>query len=146
MLTAQSKPALKEQVDFKRVWQVGLISAAVAAVANGLIFIIGDALGAFPATLVIPNANQPLTLVPVILISVFAALAGTGVFALLARFTRRPVRLFRFIALGVFLLMLVPPFSVPGAGGLFVALLLAMHVVEAGVVTWLLTTRTLKNR
>jgi hypothetical protein len=119
-------------------------------VGNLLLWLVGEAL--FP----IPAEFLPMDAGPIIMFTILGVGAAALVFALLVRFTRRPITIFRWVALVALLLSLVPnvqllldssgatgtPFpasamSVPGMW-----LLILMHVFSAAVAVWALTTRT----
>jgi peptidoglycan/LPS O-acetylase OafA/YrhL len=79
----------------------------------------------------IVNDVGPITVGPVMMFSFVPALFAGVLLAVLARFSRRPVRIFLALAAVVFVLMLFPPFSIAGAPlGMILALEL-MHVVAA---------------
>jgi hypothetical protein len=128
----------------------GAFAAIGAAVANLIVYFVGTILvsdlSSFPV----------LNVVSVMASSVVGAVAGTGVFALLARFSQRPVTIFRIVAVVVALLSLGGPINagqgmaappLPGVepGAILVAspgtvvLMIVMHIVAAAVITWVLT-------
>jgi len=84
----------------------------------------------------VPASYQMLQPAPVIAISVAAALVATGVLAALARWTRRPLRTFRIIAVVALVLSFGGPLRAGAGmmqggavGGATVATMLVMHVV-----------------
>jgi hypothetical protein len=121
-------------VRVQKVLYPALAAGLVAAVINAVLFWIGSATGAVPADLIIPNAGQPLTIVPVIISSVLPALVAGLVFFLLIRFTRNPLRIFNWVAAIVLLLSFASPFSIPNVPVGMVVVLELMHVVVAGAV------------
>jgi hypothetical protein len=89
----------------------------------------------------IPPDFQPLTLGPVIVSSIVGALGATIVFAVLGRFARRPIRLFRIIAVVVLLLSFLNPVVALSDASLQMILTLEfMHAVVAAISVGLLTT------
>ena len=110
-----------------------------AAVVNAVIYLLAAAVGVGWAEAVVPGRGQ-ITLGAVVFSSLVPALVGAAVFALLARFTRRPVRNFRVLAAVVLVLSFVTPFSVPGAPAAVIVVLILMHVAAAVVITGVLTT------
>ena len=69
------------------------------------------------------------------------------VFALIARFSRRPIRLFRTVALIVLLVSLLPDIGLlaagtPGATPLSIGVLMLMHVVAWAISVAMLTRLT----
>ena len=120
------------------------LAGLIAAVINAVLFYIGIATGAIPDTVIIPNAGQPLTIVPVLVASFAPAIVGGLVLALLNRFTKQPFRIFTVIAVIVLALSFFSPFSIPGAPIGMIVILELMHVVVVAVV--LITFNRLTNR
>ena len=110
------------------------MAAVLAAVANALVLVGASFLF---GTVVVPP-DEVLTLGPVVIASAIGAVGAAVVFGIIGRFSRRPVRVFRVIALVVLLLSLVPiplqGVAWPSAGALAL-----MHVVAAAVVVGVLT-------
>ena len=117
-----------------RLLRRGIVAAVLAAVANALVLVGASFL--FGAVVVPPD--EVLTLGPVVIASAIGAVGAAVVFGIIGRFSRRPVRVFRVIALVVLLLSLVPiplqGVAWPSAGALAL-----MHVVAAAVVVGVLT-------
>jgi hypothetical protein len=129
---------------FRLLW-VGLLAIVGAAVANALVGMVGVALpGVSPDFL-------PLRVGPVVSFTVVGVLGAVVVFALVARFSRRPAWLFRRIALGVLVVSLVPdllllvssPFAETTV--VAVAVLMVMHVVAWVISVGTLTTLAVRN-
>ena len=114
-------------------WQAGLLAAVTAAGINAVLFLLASVLGAFPSDVLLPRAEQPMTLGPIVIVSAFAALGGWLIFTLLRRFTRRAVPIFVGLAVLVLALMAIPPFQIEGAPAAMIAWLQVMHVVAAAV-------------
>jgi hypothetical protein len=112
--------------------RAALFAAGGAAVVNGVLYLGGDVLGAFPETATVPRRGGPLTLAPVVALSLMAPLMGMGIYILLSRFTRRAFGLFLALAAAVLVFMAFPPFEIEGAPVLQVILLQVMHLVTAG--------------
>lgn len=121
------------RISLGRIAVAGLVAAVAAAVANAVVYVIAAALGAFPESVLIQPAGQPMSLGPVVSASVAGAIGAAVAFALVSRFFRRPVRTFVILSAVVLVVSLFPPFTVAGATAGFVAALIAMHVV-AGVI------------
>lgn len=128
------------KVAFSRLWWVTGIAAVAAAAANALVYVIGSALGAFPADIIIPAAGQPISIMPVVFSSIMGAVGAAVVFALISRFSANPIRSFRIIAAVVLLASLATPFSIPNGTPLFYAMLLIMHITAGVIITVVLTT------
>jgi hypothetical protein len=117
------------------------VAVLAAATAVGILFVVMEAVGAFPSTVTIPPASQPLTLSTAVGTAIVSAVGGCLVFAALTRVTASPIKQFRRIASGVLVLSFVTPFTIPGAPVAMIASLLFLHVVVAGVVVGTLTYR-----
>ncbi len=114
--------------------RLGFLAGLVAAAINTVLFFVGGAAGAVPQNVIIPNAGQPLTVIPVIISSILPSVVAGLVLALLNRFTKKPLLVFNIIA-GVFLVLsFFSPLSIPGAPTNMIVLLNVMHAVVAGAV------------
>ena len=77
-------------------------------------------------------------------------LGAVIVFAIVARFAKRPIRLFRIIGVVVLVLSLLPDLgllngnAMPGTSLGSVIALMLMHVAAGAIAIWLLTTRTVE--
>lgn len=109
-------------------------------------FLIDSAIGVFNDTILLPKPmSMPLTIAPVIMASAFGVLAGAGVYAILGRLTKRPVLIFRIVAIAVLLFsFLQPAIAFAGAPIGFVLGLELMHLIAGTIAIVLLTTRTAK--
>lgn len=122
-----------------RLWWVGLLAAGVASVGNILVMVITNALFAIPASF------RPFAVPPIVIFTVLSVAAATGVFALLGRFTQRPIYWFWIVSVIVLLLSFVPniltltgAFPMPGTTVPGVVALMVMHVVAAAAAVGLL--------
>ena len=137
-----SNPEGGKRISFRRLLWVGPLAVLASVIANVLVSITTVALVG------ISPEFEPLHLRPVIGFTVVGVLGAVLVFALVARFSRRPVRLFRRIALVVLLLSFMPDLSLlnasPYAGTTVqsVIALMLMHVVACLISVSLLTTLT----
>jgi hypothetical protein len=83
---------------------------------------------------------MPIGAVPVIIFSVLPAIIGGLLYFVLTKVSAKGSTIFVVIAMVVALLSLLPIFSQPlTAGGVIVLIL--MHLVAAGAITWALVTR-----
>ncbi len=121
-------------VNIRKLLTLAPLAGLIAAAINAVLFYIGTATGAIPANLIIPNAGQPLSIVPVIVASFMPTIVAGLLLALLNRFTKQPLRIFNIIAIIVFVLAFFSPFSIPGAPVGMIVILELMHVVVTGVV------------
>lgn len=129
-MESQVNPSIR----VRKVLYPALAAGLVAAAINAVLFWVGSATGAVPADLIIPNAGQPLTIVPVIISSILPALVAGLVFFLLIRFTRNPLRIFNWVAAIVLILSFSSPFTIPNVPAGMAVVLELMHVVVAGSV------------
>ncbi len=147
MATAPNKNG-QEQIDHGRIWWVGLLAIGASVVANLLVRTMLYALFELPAEF------PPLQAGAIALLTVLYTFVGVVVFAIVARFARRPITAFRLIATVALILSLVPnlflarnPDAGPFPGGeaqAFMALLV-FHLVTFISVVGMLTTLTVKN-
>ncbi len=123
-----------------RLARVGVVAVAVAVVTNVLIRTV--AVSVFG----IGEGFLPLGVGPTVLFTVWGMLGAVVAFGLILRFARRPVRLFRRVALVVLLISLVPDvlmlFSglTPGVTVAGVVTLMVEHVASWAVAVGVLTT------
>lgn len=106
----------------------GILAAAMAALVNAVLWIIARAVG---VSLRVQPPGEPeseVSLLAVVILTAVPIVLGTGVYALLRRWSRRPFLIFLVLALLVFALLLVPPFAATERPGTRFLLIL-MHVV-----------------
>ena len=115
--------------------RVAFLTGLAAAAINAVIFFIARSLGFIPATVLVKG--QPLTVVPVIVSSILPVLVAAGVFALLGRVTKNPVRSFTVLALVLLVVSFVNPcLGIPGVAPAMIIVLNLMHVVVAGLTVY----------
>ena len=114
--------------------KLGSLAGVVAAVINAALFFVGSYTGAIPSNLIIPNAGQPLTIVPVLVSSFLPAVVAGLLLDLLNRFTKRPLRIFTIIVLAILAFSFISPFSIPGIPITMIVILKLMHMVVVGAV------------
>jgi len=138
LTTPSTTPATETQPISNRLLTVGALTAAVGAVlVNVLLYFAGGALGAFPPSVQVQG--EPFSVLPVVIFSFVPVLVAALVFALLARFTQRPKRVFYIVAAVVFVLMFFTPFTpftLSAAPTVTVVVLELMHVVVAAAAIW----------
>ena len=123
-----------------RLWLVGLLAIIASVAANVLLRLLAV------ATLDISPDFEPLSSYgDIISLTAFGVLGAVIVFALLARFARWPILMFKRIAVVALVLSLVPDFlllvaSVPGATAISVGVLMVMHVVAWAISIGMLIT------
>jgi len=136
-----SAPAASRSGSRGRFARVGLATVVAAVLANVLVYALGAALvGYDPGFVVLANASGT------ILFTVVPALGAVLLYAALRRFIGTPARVFTIIAAVVLVVSLIPDVTyiptVPGSTGGQTTILMLMHVVAAGVIVGMLTTRT----
>ena len=137
-MTRATLSATRPNLKLRSLWWAIPLAAVIAAAFNAFVFTVGDAIGAFPSNVIIPNAGAPLTLPPVIFSSVVGVALGGIVFALLGRFTSRPVWIYRSVGVIVLILSFATPLTIPDAPLVMVGVLELMHVVAGVTALWLL--------
>ncbi len=137
--TTLKTQAPSQQVKFKNLLWVGPL-AIVASVVACLII----------RTIAVPLLNispefMPLSFGPPVLFSAIGALAATIAFAIVGRFSQRPVALYRTIALVALVISLIPDVllylapTMPGVSLPAVVALMAMHITVWAICVNLLT-------
>ncbi len=143
MEATSNNPVRSEHVVWGRLVPAGALALVLAAAANAVVYLVASSLGAMPQN-VDANGQGPITLPMVVVMSAVGAVAGTLVYALVGRFVRRPVRLFRLVSALALVLSFFGPFTIPGAPAAMVGALLLMHAIAAVTVVGLLTTLAAK--
>jgi hypothetical protein len=135
--------ATPSRIPLSRVLLAGVIASAASIVANLILRWLGMALIDVPADF------MPLaTTLPVIQFTVIYLIIAVIVFALINRFTRDPVRIFRIVAIVALIISLIPDIMLlvnPGAMPMgtvtfsAVVILILMHLVSFAIVWWAFT-------
>jgi hypothetical protein len=116
-------PRRNEQIDFSRLWWVGLLLIVTTVVINFVMY--SAVLVLFPTTKV--------ELVPLIFYTGLGTLGAVLVFALVGWLAPHPIPLYRMLAGGVLLLSFVPDIVLftTGASVIMVGAYILMHIVTA---------------
>ena len=132
-----------------RLWVAGLRTLVASIIATLVVRT------AAVATLDIPAEFPPLAGPgPTVFFTAVGVFGATVVFAVVHRRSDRPEVLFRWIALGVLLVLSLPDvwLLTDGAAGVFpgatltgVGVLTVMHVIAAAVIVWFLTVRGVRG-
>ncbi|QIN82185.1 hypothetical protein GBA63_05635 [Rubrobacter tropicus] len=139
-MAAVSGGAEGRGVPLGRLAMVGALTVVVAVVVNVVIRTV--AVSVFG----IGEGFQPLGVGPTVFFTVVGVTGAVVVFGLILRFARRPVRLFRRVALVVLVVSLVPDVlllfagSMPGVTAAGVGTLMIEHVATWAVAVGMLTT------
>jgi hypothetical protein len=140
MVSAASAPQAEERVSGRRLLWVGPLAIVAAVIANQIVRIIAVSL------LNISPEFPPLQIGPPIMFTIMGVLGAIIVYAIIGRLSRRPIRLFRVIALIVLVLSFLPDIGLltsnmmPGTTPAAVLTLASMHVVTWAITVWMLTT------
>lgn len=121
-------------VSYARIALGGLKGILAAAATNGVLFLLFSKTGIIDSSVQIPNAGGPLTLMPTVVATIIPLVLATGVFMLLARFTKSPVRIFGFVTLAILLFSFFSPATIPGAPVPMVVGLNVMHIAAAVII------------
>jgi hypothetical protein len=135
MESVAPNPVASGRVPAGRLLRVGVLAAALSASANALVLAIASS---FLGAVVIPP-DGTVTFGQVVGASVASAVGAAAIFAVIGRFTRRPIRIFWGVAaVGLFFSFL--PIALAGARESTAGTLALMHVVAAVTNVGLLTT------
>lgn len=95
-----------------------------------------------------PGGAQEFTVMPVVFASIVAIALGGVLLAVLDRFTKRPITIWRWVAIVFLVISLAQPFVFLEGDNVTIApriILIIMHIVAGGLTIYLLTTRTQKS-
>ncbi|MFL5803782.1 MAG: DUF6069 family protein [Roseiflexaceae bacterium] len=141
MATSTTLSVQQERVALGRLWWVTLLAIAAASAANLVVYVIATALFEGPRRFTLLG---PITIV--VSTAVYLVVAAI-VYALIGRFARRPIRLFRRVSVVALLLSLLLPISAaitlpaPDAPDApTVVTLIVMHIIAAILTVGLFTT------
>ena len=141
-----TQPVVAGKIAWGRLPVGALLAAAVAVVANALIYVVASALGAIPQSVILPAPiSAPLSAGPVVITSIIGTFAAAAVFAVIGVSARRPVRLFRNIATVALVLSLVMPATIPGAPVGMILSLMLMHIIAWAASVGALTTLAIRR-
>src|SRR5262245_12411912 len=148
MVAANARAMATERIDLGRLWWASLLAGLGATAANVVVYFIAAAAGAIPPTVLVPTMNNPpapLTVLPVMFNSFVPALVAGVLLALLNRFVRRPVQVFRIVAAVVLLVSFANPLTIPAVPLAMIIALDLMHIVAAAIIVGVLTTLPVKR-
>jgi hypothetical protein len=137
-----------DRITTNRLMQASVLAAITATVANLLVYYLIPALFNFTLAFPLQGPGSEIEHLPAFMVIVATVLPTIGaavLLALLYRFTTRPRRTFRLIAILFLLLSLLPPFSLPVAFSIQLTLAI-MHITAGAVIIYMLTTWAPKRR
>jgi len=141
-VTATQSQAPAQRVRISRLLWVGPLAIVAAVIANLIIRTIAVSL------LGISAEFPPLGFGPPVMFTVIGVLGATIVLAIVARFSKRPIALFRTIALVVLVISLIPDVllytsnGMPGTSLGAVLALMVMHAVAYAITVTLFSRMT----
>lgn len=119
------------KLSFKQIITAGAIAALVSVVINSVLYFIFHSIGIISDNIFV-QPNQPLTVVPVIISSIFPTLIGACVFFLFEKFSQNGFKIFSIVAIALMLLSFGSPFmAVQGMPIGYGVALNVMHVIVA---------------
>ena len=140
MVSAASAQLTEERVSSRRLLWVGPLAIVASVIANQIVRILAVSL------FNISPEFMPLQIGPPIAFTIMGVLGAVIVYAIIGRLSRRPIRLFRVIALIVLVLSFIPDIGllmtgmIPGTSPVAVGTLASMHIVAWAITVWMLTT------
>lgn len=129
-----AKPAIST------IWRNGIIAAVVAAALNAILYQVGAATGNMPADLITP-AGYPITIAPMVIMSIVPLLLGTLAYTILTRFVKKPLanRIFVGVAIVLLILFAFSPLQLVNPPLGMVIILEVAHVIAGGALIYALT-------
>ena len=107
------------------------MAAWVSVIINAILFFIFKGAGVFTDDIFI-QPNQPLTIIPIIISSIFPSLIGASVFFLFEKYSSNGFKIFSIVALVLMVLSFANPFlGIQGVTVAYGVVLNVMHVVVA---------------
>ena len=118
----------------KRVFKNAVIAAVLTAIANAIVYKIALAMDVPLQITIGTTPTETITLMPVILNSVVPALVAAVIYIALAKWTKNPQKIFKVIAVVVFILSLAGPILGDATTSTKITLTI-MHVIAALFIT-----------
>ncbi len=146
MSTLDTRNSTSTAYPTRRMAWSPLLLAALIVIVGSVIVNVLIRLIAFAIIPIPTGFFQLQTPAPVIAFTIFGTLGASIVFALINRFARNPMRLFRIVALVVLVLTLIPDLlllSSPTATFASVATLMTMHIVTCFICIGVFTTQVM---
>lgn len=134
------------RIHFSEVLKIGAFTALASTGVNALIYVAAKSVDWIPESIIIPEAGQPITLLPVVMATVVAVLGATlGYYALafVIRNTTWHRRLYTILAIALTAASFYTPLNIPNAPLRMIMSLELMHVVVAvAILTFFIILRT----
>jgi hypothetical protein len=136
-MTAATSPVIRS--GSRSLLKAGFMAAVIAGVINAFVYTVCFAIGVIPWSMLSPGKEVQITPELVVAVSVGGAAAGTLIYAIVRRVTHNPVKVFRWIALGVLIFSFGAPMAMDMFSPMLEVALDLMHVVAAVSTVWALT-------
>lgn len=135
---------MNTKLSFKKSIVAGLTAAGVSSVVNAILFFIFHGVGVINDSIFI-QPDQPLTIVPIIISSVFPSIIGSIIFFFIEKYSTKGFKVFSIVSAVFVILTFANPFlGIPNVTLGYALALNLMHVVVAGFVLFFIS-RSLKN-
>jgi hypothetical protein len=122
---------MNNKLSFKPIIVAGLIAASVSAVINTILFFVFQAAGVFTNDIMI-QPNQPLSVIPIILSSIFPTLIASCIFFLFEKYGKNGFKTFSIVSIILLVLSFANPFfGIPNVTVPYAIVLNLMHIVVA---------------
>jgi len=122
------------------IWRNGIIAAVVAAALNAILYQVGAATGNMPADFITP-LGYPITLAPMVIMSIVPLLLGTLAYTILTRFVKNPLanRIFVGVSIVLLILFAFSPLQLVNPPSGMVIILEVAHLIAGGALIYALT-------
>jgi Family of unknown function (DUF6069) len=128
---------MNQKVNSSSLIQYAPLAGISAAVINVILYYIGVSVGWIDTTVLVAGANQPVTVVAVIISSILPTILAAVVLAIMNRFLSNSWGIFKVLAIVLLVLSFVNPFlGIPTAPLMMAIWLNVMHVTVAGAVLY----------
>lgn len=117
-----------QKVNFKNSIKAGVFAAGLAVTINVILFYIFHSTGVLDDNIKI-QPNTPLTVLPVIILSILPTMIASIVFFLLEKYTNNGFIIFATISVVLGLISFYSPFNIPNVTKYFAIVLDFMHIV-----------------
>lgn len=122
------------RVQFSEILKIGAFTALASTGVNALIYIAAKSVDWIPETIIIPEAGEPITLLPVVAATIVAVLGATLGYYGLAFVIRNATwhrRLYTILAIALTIASFYTPLRIPNAPLRMIMSLELMHIVVA---------------
>lgn len=122
---------MNSNLSFQESMMAGLKAAGAASLINAILFLATKSAGIITDDIYV-QPDQPLTIMPVILGSIFPALIGSMVFFIMEKFSAKGFTNFRILAIALLIISFASPFmGIKGVTTGYALVLCLMHAAVA---------------